>query len=120
MDTWIVDGKTTWRIRLRPTPPPSDRREGRESEPAARRQTAADFLSWWGARAEAVGLPRRRPTGEDFGIAARLLKKYGRDRLEKLAREFWLWHSEALRDYPHQMRLFAAKLQEIEAEVNDG
>jgi hypothetical protein len=54
-------------------------------------------------------------TAEDYGIAAHLLKKYGWEGLKNLAMFFWLQHSDPLRDgYSHPMRLFAAKIPEIE------
>lgn len=80
--------------------------------------TVADFLRWFreeGRRCR-VGCPL--PMAEDYGIASRLLKKHGMERMKVLAGHFWLRYSEPIDEgYVHFMKLFASKIPVIEVEV---
>jgi len=95
------------RSEYRPTP-------GSEAPPV---NTVGEFLAWFQKRGEDCRMPCPPFQSEDYGIAARLLKKHGEGRLKELAGYFWLWKSGALREeeYPHAMKLFASKIPMLEA-----
>lgn len=87
-------------------------------EPERPQLGVKDFLQWFRERGAQCRMPCPHFTAEDYGIAARLLKRHGRERLEKLAEYFWHWHSEPLREgYTHPLKLFASAISEIEAAI---
>ncbi len=114
MKTTILDGRHTYEVTV-VDPDRTVHVSGERSGKSA----SQEFLKWWAEEARRRKAPALRPTGEDFGIANRLLKKYGRERLEYLSKWFWRMASAPILEegYPHQLRLFAAKLPEVEAEV---
>ena len=77
--------------------------------------TVGEFLHWFRQRGIECRSSCPPFDAEDAGIAKRLLLKHGEMRLKELATYFWHWHSEPLAGrYTHTMRLFAAKIPELE------
>jgi hypothetical protein len=74
------------------------------------------FLDWWKERARDYRAPRYRPTGADRRIAARLVSRYGLDRLKRVGLSFWRRYSDPLisGEYRHHMILFQRHFAEAE------
>jgi hypothetical protein len=110
MRTTLTDGHRRYSVNVRrsewsPTP-------GGEVAPA---NTVGEFLHWFRQRGIECRSSCPPFDAEDAGIAKRLLLKHGEMRLKELATYFWHWHSEPLAGrYTHTMRLFAAKIPELE------
>lgn len=77
------------------------------------------FLSWWRERARDYKAPRYRPTGADRRMAARLVSRYGIDRLKRVGLSFWRRYSDPLvsGEYHHHMILFQARFAEAERDL---
>ena len=114
MFTWFDFGRYTYRIRiLKP-----------EAEVDAEETSAPGYnaIALWKDFLEVgshVRAPQRPPTAEDLGIANRLLRRYKRDELLEFARLFWSRYSSPVfeKQEGHMMRLFAARIPDIEAEI---
>ena len=114
MKTTIIDGRHTFTV----TVVDSERVISVSSGGRGGKRLTHDFLLWWIEQAKAYKAPVPNLTSEDYGIAQRLLKKHGRERLEYLSQWFWRLESEPILDgYSHQLRLFAAKINDVEAHV---
>ena len=113
MLTWIDFGQYSYRIRV--LKPGAD--VGTTTKVPTYNALALwrDFLEV-GSHVQA---PQRAPTGEDLGIANNLLRRHKRERLLELARLFWLRYSSPIfeKQETHMMRLFAARIPDIEAET---
>ena len=95
---------------------PTDKSVEVASDP---RTDIATFMAWWKQQAEGYGL-RFHPTGQDYGIAGRLLKNHGLDRVTAVAVMFWRAHSDPLieGEYGQHMVLFASKYDQAERDYN--
>jgi len=109
--TTIVDGRREYRVYVRDT--------NVTVETSGPRHGVQDWLREFREQAEQCHATCPGFTSEDYGIANRLLKKYPRDRLDKLAEIFWLQYSDPLDDgYGHPLRLFAAAIPDIERRIS--
>lgn len=88
--------------------------EGATPRPERASNEVAQFFKKWKQWAKNYGL-EFHPEGEDYQTARRLFSKYGKEELERRAREFWLQESHPLvaGEYRHHMRLFAAKMETL-------
>lgn len=80
---------------------------------------AGRFLEAFKQAGEKYRVPAYSWTGEDYGIANRLVKKHGQELLLKLAPVFWSLFSDPLlgSTAPHPMRLFAASISDIARQI---
>lgn len=107
--------RTTLRVRI--THPEAD------LEPeAATVSPVQAFIRDFNEQAARVRAPKRGLQSEDYGIALRLLSKYGHDKLVEYAQIFWHRYSQPIFDDPnaHVMRIFAARIADLEKEIQHG
>lgn len=76
---------------------------------------AARFLAAFREAGRRYQSPERGWRGDDYGIAARLLKQHGEETLLRSADRFWSEFSDPYRSDPdaHLMRMFATRLPDI-------
>lgn len=88
------------------------------SQPLHVYNAAAFFKEFWKIATD-CGVPYRQPQSEDYGIATRLLKKYPRERLLVMSDFFWHTYATPVVEHvdAHVMRLFAARIPDIEKET---
>ena len=84
-------------------------------------QDTASFLSWWRDQARLYNAPVPQYDGADRGIAARLLRRHGLDRIKAVGVWFWRRHADALIDgsYRRHMILFQAKFSDAERDLRE-
>lgn len=112
MQTTTIDfGK--YKLRIRVLKPEA------EMEVAPVVYGARAFVVDFQALGDKVRAPHRTPSGEDFGIAANLLRKYGKETLLTYAYHFWHSYSQPLFDNPQlgMMKLFTSRIPDIAREV---
>ena len=84
--------------------------------PGLQRYGAVEFWKDFAHEGEKGKAPLRPPSGEDFGIAQRILAKYGIDKSKKYVVAFWSLYSDPIYDgsyQDHPMRLFMSKIPDI-------
>ncbi len=87
--------------------------------PAARLSDLERLRQAWVHAENRRGKPNHQWSGEDFGIAHRLVGKYRVDNELVPALEwFYRLHGEELLTYPHPMRLFASRLPTLLSEMS--
>ena len=79
------------------------------------------FLNWWRGECDTRGIPYAYRVAEPQGhrIIRQLLKKHSLERLQELARHFFLDHGDKLRENPNHFALFTSMLGHMEAELQD-
>lgn len=80
---------------------------------------ARDFVMDFMALGAKVRAPERTPSGEDYGIAVNLLRKYEKTVLLEYARLFWSRYSQPIFDNPRtgMLKLFTSRIPDIAREA---
>ena len=111
MKSTILDGPRTYTIYVRAEQVP-------EVEETKQTRHGAFVYEFWRKGAELkVTMPPIQ--WEDYGIAKRLLGKYGREHLRQLMWHFWMRYADDLNEgkCSHPMRLFEHQIPTIIAEI---
>ncbi len=87
-----------------------------EGQPAHSR-----FITWWRDECSNRGIPYEYQVAEPQGhrIVRHLLKNHSLERLQELARHFFLDHGDKLRNDPRHFSLFASLITHMEAELHE-
>ncbi len=87
--------------------------------PTPDRPAPARFIDWWRGECSTRNIPYAYGVAEPQGhrIVRSLLKKYSLERLQELARHFFLDHGDRLRENPNHFAIFTSLIGHMEGEL---